>query len=278
MVAVEVYRAQGQVIGTVVERPATWLLDGEDVRGDVGGGARGEIDEFTKATAARLREALCRYGDPLSRGDHVILTAPYDLGAEGWLTEREWLRWWFRDHGCAGVWLREHTKRGWPHGHIAAVGMTPALEDALAHAWADRLARNRLEWVRMRRHAVVVRPVGGFEGLAGYLAKDLTKNVQKVPQGPQSGKWWGIWNRRWLEKASSAPLTLEEYDLEDVVAAQADVEAELEQAGEDLGIGHIGGESAARPYPGWAPRVYFGDRARWFLWSLGFLATPLRPP
>lgn len=278
VVAVQVYEAQGQVLGTVVERPPTWMLDGDDLRGGEGGAARGEIHEFTKPTAARLREALCRYGEPLSRGDHIVLTAPYDLGADGWHAAREWLRWWFRDHGLAGIWLREHTKRGWPHGHIVAVGMTDTLRRELVRAWADRLARNRLEQVRMIRHAVAVRRVGGFEGLAGYLAKDLSKNAQKAPQGPQGAKWWGIWNRRWLEKASPAPATVPDVTLEEVVAAQADTEMELETAGEDLGIGHIGGETAASAAPGWAPRVYFGDRARWFLWNLGVLATPLRPP
>ena len=104
-------------------------------------------------------------------------------------------------------------------------------------------------------------------GIAGYLAKEVSKAARAGGGDGGDGKWWGVWGRDWLDKCvvegDWVPLAAD--DLEAAKGSVVDAVADGERA--DLGIGHIG--PRVRLPSCFCPRVLLGERALWLLWAAG---------
>lgn len=176
-----------------------------------GGGRRGAIGDFTKASAKRFKEILSRL-DRSACCIMVTLTvpaceAPGPAEAHAILKRfRRRFEYAFPQAGWA--WKREHTRRGVVHYHL----LTWGIERRQLRAWADRawseslnIANPEVRARGLKAGVSVSREVdlGGRAYLAKYACKQTT-----APDGQSWGRYWGLTNRETMPVAPAVEVPL----------------------------------------------------------------------
>lgn len=162
-------------------------------RSKKGGGKRGRIIGFSKASRRRLGFTARNV-----EGLRVMLTLTYpaEYPVDGEVVKRHWsaFREWLIRRGIAGLWFLEFQQRGAPHLHVFLT--SPVYKRAVSDAWYRIVASGderhhrvgtRIEWLRSKDSA------------ARYASKYAYKVEQKdVPEGFENvGRFWGLFG--WLK-------------------------------------------------------------------------------
>jgi hypothetical protein len=190
------------VSGGVIELPTSFMGESSP---PPGGGLRGPITEFSKASRARLFKRCASLDwDSLGCGYFVTLTYPSEFPCDGVTVKRDLRN--LRDAlsrrfpGFCGLWKFEFQRRGAPHIHLALFPGTSDLQlfrTFLADSWyrivgsgdpAHLLAGTQCDFLRSKNPATY---------FAGYMTKSgVSKEYQnQVPEGFMSvGRFWGTWN------------------------------------------------------------------------------------
>ena len=196
-------------------------LKGLGVFGRVGGGKRGQIKGFSRASRVRMIEAIRSLDFERLREEGFVCyfaTGTYqaDLGLE--LLEKFGMK-KFKDHLRAlekrflrafygfFFWKPEYTKRGVPHFHF--LFFTKQREWAqfmlwFSDTWVEtcqsvfKLSGDDERLEKMRSVATNVRwvPMNREEVVAVYTTKEVGKTFQTETSGGWTGRFWGIVNRK----------------------------------------------------------------------------------
>lgn len=159
-----------------------------------GGGKRGRIKGFSKASAARLRDKVWKL--PKSCVPVMVtLTYPFlpspeqakrDLDAFCKALDRKYPK-------AAGVWKLEFTRKGVPHFHLLVWCAQP---------WKNWIART---WYRIvgsgdARHLAAgtrVEKLRSYRGTLAYVGKNYMTKIVASPAG-NWGRFWGVFNAKGL--------------------------------------------------------------------------------
>lgn len=120
-----------------------------------GGGNRGKIAGWSKASRRRMREFLLSYRVPSAlKLANITLTIPGPI-----LPIEEQKRIWnhfqvkFRRRGCIGVWRKETQKRGQIHWHMIAGIRSDLKAEDIEKMWFDCLAADSVEYGELQNVA-----------------------------------------------------------------------------------------------------------------------------
>ncbi len=182
-----------------------------------GGGIRGHISGFSKASRRRLQRLLAvidqeRQAVPL----FVTLTYPGEFPADPAVCAahlRAFRARMHRKYGrFAAVWRKEYQKRGAPHYHLLLFLDRPPdeLRPVVSQLWYEVVASGDQRHLRAGTQVVEVK---SWRGARGYAAKYMGKLESSQPdtgspsfQGlGNTGRLWGVWYRALL------PITAEVY-------------------------------------------------------------------
>jgi hypothetical protein len=182
-----------------------------------GGGPRGHITEFSKASRRRLQKVLAsvdqgRISVPL----FVTLTYPREFPGDPQICNahlrafRERLTRRFGKAGC--LWRKEYQKRGAPHYHLLLFLAVPPeqLRSWVSESWYQIVGSGDERHLCAGTQVVRVK---SWRGARGYAAKYLGKlepsqPTDRIPpfQGAETtGRLWGVWYRALL------PITADLY-------------------------------------------------------------------
>ncbi len=173
-----------------------------------------------------------------------------------------------REFGRVPVfWLLEAQTRGAPHFHLLVADLGLSEVEVMAWfrtAWLDITGLSGSSAGSRWARAVNVRPLSGFGGMMGYLAKEMGKAAQKqFTEGDHPGSWWDRWNCE---------------DLELIAPEQAG--ANVERLARCAAANDLWGTWARywdRNRGRWVDvmRTFWtGDVADWIVWGVGSLRGP----
>ncbi len=182
-----------------------------------GGGTRGHISGFSKASRRRLQRLLAvidqeRQAVPL----FVTLTYPGEFPADPAVCAAHLRAFRARMHRrygkFAAVWRKEYQKRGAPHYHLLLFLDRPPeqLRAEVSRLWFEVVGSGDERHLRAGTQVVQVKSWRSARGYAAkYMGKLETLHASAdplvgLPQG-KTGRLWGVWNRPLL------PITAELY-------------------------------------------------------------------
>ncbi len=182
-----------------------------------GGGTRGHISGFSKASRRRLQRLLAvidqgRQAVPL----FVTLTYPGEFPSDPAVCAghlRAFRARMHRRYGkFAAVWRKEYQRRGAPHYHLLLFldRLPEQLRADVSRLWYEVVASGDERHLRAGTQVVQVKSWRGARGYAAkYMGKLETLHASAdplvgLPQG-STGRLWGVWNRALL------PITAEQY-------------------------------------------------------------------
>jgi hypothetical protein len=182
-----------------------------------GGGIRGHISGFSKASRRRLQRLLAvvdqeRQEVPL----FVTLTYPGEFPADPAVCAAHLRAFRARMHRrygkFAAVWRKEYQKRGAPHYHLLLfLDRAPELlRSEVSNIWYEVVGSGDERHLRAGTQVVQVK---SWRGARGYAAKYMGKLEMLQPSSGReaeqpvgkTGRLWGVWNRALL------PITAEQY-------------------------------------------------------------------
>ncbi len=182
-----------------------------------GGGPRGHITQFSRASRRRLQKVLAsvdqnRISVPL----FVTLTYPREFPGDPQTCNahlrafRERLTRRFGTAAC--LWRKEYQKRGAPHYHLLLFLDVPPsqLRRWVSEAWYQIVGSGDERHLRAGTQVVRVK---SWRGARGYAAKYLGKLEPSQPadlfppsqEAVRTGRLWGVWHRPLL------PITADLY-------------------------------------------------------------------
>lgn len=161
-----------------------------------GGGKRGRVKGFSRASRRRLLDVLNQIKRPAVQSAlFVTLTYPGE-----W--PKAWER-WKRDidtfgkrlrrqyPGVSFVWRLEYQRRGAPHFHLLVFGVPFIPHDWVARAWYDVVGSND---PRHLKAGTEIKRVRRFRSVIAYAAKYIGKE-QSRGAARTDGRVWGIVGR-----------------------------------------------------------------------------------
>lgn len=177
-------------------------------RVQVGGGLRGDVCGFSRASRRRLMQKLAMI-EQEATAFFVTLTYPgeYSLDSTQWKVHFDkWAKRLHRRFPLAGfIWRLEPQRRGAPHFHCMVYGIDVSKSELAM--WASRSWYECVDSgdERHLRRGVDVRACHNSKGLRGYAGKYLAK-VQTPPNQTDVdgvivaqavdwtsvGRWWGV--------------------------------------------------------------------------------------
>jgi hypothetical protein len=182
-----------------------------------GGGTRGHISGFSKASRRRLQRLLAvidqeRQAVPL----FVTLTYPGEFPTDPAVCAAHLRAFRARMHRrygkFAAVWRKEYQRRGAPHYHLLLFLDRPPeqLRAEVSRLWFEVVGSGDERHLRAGTQVVQVK---SWRGARGYAAKYMGKLESSQPgdcHGSQqpavsTGRLWGVWNRALL------PITAQQY-------------------------------------------------------------------
>ena len=170
-----------------------------------GGGIRGSVSSFTKASRRRLLFTARNFP---GINYMVTLTYPSDFPADGRLVKDHWRRfrqWLIRNGANTGLWVLEFQKRGAPHFHIFI--RKPLDGHTVSRAWYRIVGSND------PKHLAAGTRVERFRyppALGSYVMKYAAKIVQKeVPVSYERvGRFWGTWGKPKVAQTIRLPVDI----------------------------------------------------------------------
>ena len=182
-----------------------------------GGGPRGHITGFSKASRRRLQKLLATVdASALAVPLFVTLTYPAEFPADPAVCAghlRAFRARMHRKYGkFAAVWRKEYQRRGAPHYHLLLMLNVPPtqLRSEISRAWYEVVASGDERHLRAGTQVVQAK---SWRGARGYAAKYMGKLETLQPstatppfQGlKHTGRLWGVWYRALL------PISAEVY-------------------------------------------------------------------
>lgn len=175
-------------------------------RKQVGGGLRGQVHGFSKASRRRLMQKLAQVKQD-ARPLFLTLTYPgeFPLAAADW--KRDFDKWCKRLHrkypGAGLVWRLEPQKRGAPHYHVLLYGVQISVEfrEWLRLSWYECVNSGDIKHYHRGTDVEAVRSHRGVRSYAGkYLAKvqappqqvNQDGEILPMPDWSAVGRWWGV--------------------------------------------------------------------------------------
>lgn len=163
-----------------------------------GGGVRGRITSFTRASSRRLL-LTARNMDGLQT--LLTLTYPADFPLDGRAVKNHWRRmrqWLVRAGVPYGLWFLEFQERGAPHFHA----FLPSFVDyeRISQAWYRIVGSGDERHLRAGTQIIAIRKP---HAVAAYAAKYASKANQKEvpPEFANVGRFWGTWGEKQLFQA-----------------------------------------------------------------------------
>lgn len=168
-----------------------------------GGGPRGDVTEFSKASRLRLLRQIAR----LAQCRTTFITFTYPDQYPDTMTAKSHLRAFLervrrRLPETSGIWRLEYQKRGAPHFHLLMFNL-PYIDHATLTGWWKEII-GVIDSVTVYVRVELVR---SWRGVMSYAAKYLAK-VEDVHLGEaplfnddaylHAGRWWGVFNRACL--------------------------------------------------------------------------------
>jgi hypothetical protein len=175
-------------------------------RAQVGGGLRGQVHGFSKASRRRLMQKIAQLRQD-ARPLFLTLTYPGEFPLEAAHWKRDFDKWCKRLHRkypAAGlVWRLEPQKRGAPHFHVLLYGVKLAVDfrEWLRLSWYECVNSGDTKHYYRGTDVEAVRSHRGVRSYAGkYLAKvqappqqvDCDGEILPMPDWSAVGRWWGV--------------------------------------------------------------------------------------
>jgi hypothetical protein len=190
-----------------------------------GGGVRGKIQTFTKASRRRLLRLLAKVDKREALPIFVTLTYPGEYPHE-WQTWKRHIdtlcKRIARRYPSSGlVWRLEPQKRGAPHYHLLVWGVPSMLlfREWVAQAWYEVAHNGDKHLGSAGTRTESVRSARGVMFYAGkYLAK-LPEGASAEDWAAGVGRWWGMRNPENIPWASRIVRKLFPYESSIVMAA-----------------------------------------------------------
>lgn len=211
------------VVGSVVEdwEPFVLLVGHEDsdyVQVDIcrdlhsvptgGGGLRGEINKFSRASRKRMLDTLCKLRASAGLPQFATLTYPGEFphDSQVWklhldLFGKRLVRAY---PGASAVWKLEPQARSAPHYHLIIYGVpfSQSFRLWLSRTWYEVVGSGD---ERHLRAGTNVQPARSLQGVKAYASKrymgkelsedDLKGHAEKVSGWASPGRFWGVLNR-----------------------------------------------------------------------------------
>lgn len=166
----------------------------QDVVKSTRGGLRGDVVQFSKATARRLRWFVrnCPQLNAVGVTAFAHCTYPAEFPTDGRTVKLhlERLRHRLSRRGIGGVWVLEFQARGAPHLHMILTGSVDKLE--FSRMWFEVVGSGDPKHLAAGTR---IEPMEEPHGAARYVAGYCSKLDQKtVPEGFEGvGRFWGHW-------------------------------------------------------------------------------------
>jgi hypothetical protein len=161
-----------------------------------GGGRRGKITTFSRASRKRMMKKLATFRrEEVARALFVTLTYPAEY-PDGKRAKRDLDRFlkrlWRKYPSAAWIWREELQKRGAPHFHLLVLGVDFIPHGWVALAWWDVCGRISIEHLKA---GTEVRRVKSYKQCVWYVSKYLAKGEEVEAE---LGRRWGLggcWRR-----------------------------------------------------------------------------------
>lgn len=179
-----------------------------------GGGLRGEIVEFSRASRRRLLTLLNSINkNEIKRPLFVTLTYPasWPESPREWKKHLERFRSRIvRRYGKFPViWRLEYQRRGAPHFHLLMFAPLDLGEliPFVARSWAESVASGDDKHLVAGTRCEIV---ASWRGVNSYAAKYMGKLEQLQPGQESPGRFWGVWYKNLLPiSAIETPISVE---------------------------------------------------------------------
>ena len=187
-----------------------------------GGGKRGEVKSFSKASQRRLKHTLAKVDNSGRAPYFVTLTYPDQYPVSGLIWKRHLKNFWQRLErsypDAAFFWVMELKRRKTgtnagefaPHFHLLVFGIPGLVEFIpwLSQNWYEVVGSGSVDHLRAGTNIQLVR---SRRRTAGYLSKALKylskADIEEIPEEWQYGRFWGVygrsnvpWAHRWICK------------------------------------------------------------------------------
>ena len=187
-----------------------------------GGGKRGEVKSFSKASQRRLKRTLSKIDQSKRAPYFVTLTYPDEYPVSGTVWKRHLKNFWQRLERqypkSAFFWVLELKRRKSgtnagefaPHFHLLVYGI-PNLRDFipwLSWNWYDVVGSGNENHLKAGTNVQLVRSMRRTAGYVSKALKYISKaDVEDLPEDWQIGRFWGVygrsnvpWAHRWICK------------------------------------------------------------------------------
>jgi len=186
----------------------------------VGGGPRGTISEFSKASRRRMIDFIARLELKGVRTTFLTLTfAGTPINADAKISLKRFLQWMRRAHaGASGIWRMELQARGAIHFHLILFNF-PYVEQKKLQARWERCTGEE-------KSIVHIKLLDGKRAAMAYVSKyvakatplpvptSLDRGTYQHAGGKESvGRMWGYLNRAALPIAQIHQIIIEDEDL-----------------------------------------------------------------
>lgn len=178
-----------------------------------GGGKRGAVKGFSKASRLRAQRAIAKYDrGVVSQSLFITLTYPdcYLGGRDAKRDFKVFVQRLKRKYPKAGFfWRMEVQKRGAPHYHLLVFGLGFIPAQWIAHAWFEIVGSGDGYHLQA---GTEIRKVRNYRQAVFYISKYVTK-VEENLMGEDWGRLWGqlgTW-RDYLYEARQMRLTRSQY-------------------------------------------------------------------
>mgnify|MGYP001450486002 CR=1 FL=1 len=154
-----------------------------------GGGRRGKITTFSRASRKRMMKKLATFRrEEVARALFVTLTYPAEY-PDGKRAKRDLDRFlkrlWRKYPSAAWIWREELQKRGAPHFHLLVLGVDFIPHGWIAYVWWDVCGRISIEHLKA---GTEVRRVKSYKHCVYYVSKYLAKDEEEEAD---LGRRWG---------------------------------------------------------------------------------------
>ena len=173
-----------------------------------GGGLRGEINKFSRASRKRMLDTLCKLRASAGLPQFATLTYPGEFphDSQVWKVHLDLFgkRLVRAYPGASAVWKLEPQARSAPHYHLIIYGVPfdQSFKSWLSRTWYEVVGSGD---ERHLRAGTNVQPARSLQGVKAYASKrymgkelsedDLKVHAERVSGWASPGRFWGVLNR-----------------------------------------------------------------------------------
>jgi len=173
-----------------------------------GGGNRGEINQFSRASRKRMLDTLCKLRVSAGLPQFATLTYPGEFPHDSkvWKNHLDLFgkRLAFSYPESSAIWKLEPQKRSAPHFHLIIYGVPfdRSFKEWLSRSWFEVVGSGDERHLRAGTNVQAARSLQGVKAYASkrYMGKELSPeelqdHAEKVAGWASPGRFWGVLNR-----------------------------------------------------------------------------------